>query len=137
MASISTIHRSPCQLRTSPRWPLYCAALVKPWTTTWLPGNSSAALRLLGLSESCAPLFVVTVTRSAFPGLGPNEEQYSSFSSGLDARPVIWAWLPFGQSLTSMRTAVQRWPAASAYERQPSEQTLSETHSAAAQGSQG
>mmetsp|Transcript_52893 Transcript_52893/g.104370 ORF Transcript_52893/g.104370 Transcript_52893/m.104370 type:complete len:229 (-) Transcript_52893:85-771(-) len=87
--SRSTIQRSPCQLKTSPNAPLYFAAFVKPWTTTRLPGSSSAVRKFSGFNDNCAPLLVVTVTRSAFPGLGPREEQYSSFSSGFDAKPMI------------------------------------------------
>mmetsp|Transcript_73243 Transcript_73243/g.237247 ORF Transcript_73243/g.237247 Transcript_73243/m.237247 type:complete len:258 (-) Transcript_73243:107-880(-) len=104
--SRSTIQRSPCQLKTSPFWRLYLAAPVRPWTTTRLPGSSSAGLRLAGLREICAPLLTVTVTRSSLPGLGPWDEQYCSLSSGLEARAVICACAPLGKSRTSISAGV-------------------------------
>mmetsp|Transcript_5441 Transcript_5441/g.15120 ORF Transcript_5441/g.15120 Transcript_5441/m.15120 type:complete len:231 (+) Transcript_5441:158-850(+) len=96
LLSKSTIQRSPCQLRTSPNCPLYFAAFVKPTTVTRLPGNNSAGFKFNGLMESCAPDFRTTLTRSAESGLGPRETQYSSFSSGFEPRPVIWACVPLG-----------------------------------------
>mmetsp|Transcript_112997 Transcript_112997/g.364832 ORF Transcript_112997/g.364832 Transcript_112997/m.364832 type:complete len:226 (+) Transcript_112997:159-836(+) len=89
LLSRSTIHRSPCQLTTSPSCPLYFAAPVRPTTATWLPGSSSAGFRLAGRRESCWPERLTTVTLSALSGFGPRETQYSSLSSGFAARPVI------------------------------------------------
>mmetsp|Transcript_41894 Transcript_41894/g.96108 ORF Transcript_41894/g.96108 Transcript_41894/m.96108 type:complete len:255 (+) Transcript_41894:108-872(+) len=116
LLSKSTIHRSPCQLRTSPHWPLYFCAFAKPTMVTLVPGSSSAGLRFPGLTDKVAPVLMTTFTRSGFSGFGPQLTTYCSFSSGFAARPVTCACDPHGNSDSAIlmtpepKYTEQPWP---------------------------